>query len=74
MGGTVVADLHEDFVLPQPDLLLDDELVIEGGEWSVWVSVTGSPSLAWRPLSLLALCHTGARRSNAKGSQQGVLL
>jgi len=33
MGGTVVADLHEDFVIPQPDLLLDDKLVIEGGEW-----------------------------------------
>jgi leucyl aminopeptidase (aminopeptidase T) len=33
MGGTVVADLHEDFVIPQPDLLLDDRLVIEGGEW-----------------------------------------
>jgi leucyl aminopeptidase (aminopeptidase T) len=35
MGGTVVADLHEDFVLPKPDLLLDDRLVIEGGEWKV---------------------------------------
>lgn len=33
MGGKVVADLHEDFVIPQPDLLLDDRLVIEGGEW-----------------------------------------
>jgi leucyl aminopeptidase (aminopeptidase T) len=35
MGGTVAADLHEDFVMPQPDLLLDDRLVIEGGEWRV---------------------------------------
>jgi hypothetical protein len=35
MGGTVVADLHEDFVIPQPDLLLDDRVVIEGGEWRV---------------------------------------
>ncbi len=33
MGGAVVADLHEDFVIPQPDLLLDGKLVIEGGEW-----------------------------------------
>ncbi len=35
MGGTVVADLHEDFVIPQPDLLLDDRLVIDGGEWRI---------------------------------------
>ena len=35
MGGTVVSDLHEDFVIPEPDLLLDDELVIEGGEWRI---------------------------------------
>ena len=35
MGGTVVADLHEDFVIPEPDLLLDGRLVIEGGEWRI---------------------------------------
>jgi leucyl aminopeptidase (aminopeptidase T) len=35
MGGTVVADLHEDFVIPEPDLLLDGRLVIEGGVWRV---------------------------------------
>ncbi len=35
MGGKVVADLHEDFVIPEPDLLLDGELVIEGGEWRI---------------------------------------
>ncbi len=35
MGGTVVADLHEDFVIPQPDLLLDGRLVIQGGEWRI---------------------------------------
>ncbi len=35
MGGRVVADLHEDFVIPQPDLLLDGRLVIEGGEWRI---------------------------------------
>jgi len=35
MGGAVVADLREDFVLPKPDLLLDDTLVNEGGEWKV---------------------------------------
>jgi len=33
MGGTVTADLHEDFVIAEPDLLLDEKLVIEGGEW-----------------------------------------
>jgi leucyl aminopeptidase (aminopeptidase T) len=33
VGGKVMADLHEDFVIPQPDLLLDGKLVIEGGEW-----------------------------------------
>jgi len=35
MGGTVVADLHEDFVISQPDLLLDDRLIIEKGAWRV---------------------------------------
>jgi leucyl aminopeptidase (aminopeptidase T) len=33
MGGQVVADLHEDFVIPEPDLLLDDRLIIARGEW-----------------------------------------
>ncbi|MDH4208642.1 MAG: aminopeptidase, partial [Anaerolineae bacterium] len=33
MGGRVVADLHEDFVIPEPDLLLDDRVIIERGEW-----------------------------------------
>lgn len=32
MGGTVSSDLHEDFVLPQPDLYLDDEMVMRGGQ------------------------------------------
>ncbi len=31
-GGTVSADLHEDFVLPHPDLLLDGEAVMRGGQ------------------------------------------
>jgi len=35
MGGTVTADLHQDFVIPEPDLFLDDKLVIEGGEWKM---------------------------------------
>lgn len=33
MGGQISCDLHEDFVLPQPDLVLDDKLVIEAGRW-----------------------------------------
>ena len=33
MGGHISCDLHEDFVLPQPDLILDDKLVIEAGRW-----------------------------------------
>ncbi len=33
MGGRISCDLHEDFVLPQPDLVLDDELVIKAGQW-----------------------------------------
>jgi len=33
MGGQVSCDLHEDFVLPQPDLILDDKLVIKAGQW-----------------------------------------
>jgi leucyl aminopeptidase (aminopeptidase T) len=35
MGGTVEADLHEDFVLPAADLLLDGKAVISGGVWQV---------------------------------------
>ncbi len=35
MGGKVTADLHQDFVIPEPDLFLDDKLVIEGGEWRI---------------------------------------
>lgn len=31
MGGTISADLHEDFVLPHPDLYLDGEIVMRGG-------------------------------------------
>jgi leucyl aminopeptidase (aminopeptidase T) len=33
MGGTVEADLHEDFVQTQPDLILDGDTVIEKGAW-----------------------------------------
>jgi len=35
MGGQVEADLHEDFVQPQPDLFLDGKPVIVGGEWRI---------------------------------------
>jgi leucyl aminopeptidase (aminopeptidase T) len=35
MGGQVAADSHEDFVQPQPDLLLDGKPVIVGGEWRI---------------------------------------
>lgn len=35
MGGQVESDLHEDFVQPQPDLILDGKPVIVGGEWKV---------------------------------------
>jgi leucyl aminopeptidase (aminopeptidase T) len=35
MGGTVEADLHQDFVLWEPNLYLDDELVIKNGQWLV---------------------------------------
>jgi leucyl aminopeptidase (aminopeptidase T) len=35
MGGTVEADLHDDFVQPQPDLYLDGEPVILNGEWRI---------------------------------------
>lgn len=34
MGGTVVADYHQDFVLPRPDLWFDGEMVIAGGRWT----------------------------------------
>jgi leucyl aminopeptidase (aminopeptidase T) len=33
MGGQISCDLHEDFVLTQPDLILDGVLVIETGRW-----------------------------------------
>jgi leucyl aminopeptidase (aminopeptidase T) len=35
MGGSVHADLHQDFVLWDPNLYLDDELVIKKREWLV---------------------------------------
>ncbi len=35
IGGVVSADLHEDFVLWEPDLSLDGQPVIRGGEWLV---------------------------------------
>ena len=35
IGGQVKADLHQDFVLWEPSLSLDGQLVIRGGEWLV---------------------------------------
>jgi leucyl aminopeptidase (aminopeptidase T) len=35
MGGRVESDLHQDFVLPEPDLLLDGSQVIVAGEWRI---------------------------------------
>lgn len=35
MGGQVEADLHDDFVQPQADLILDGRAVILNGEWQV---------------------------------------
>ena len=33
LGGKVSADLHQDFVIPRPTLLLDGKVVIKDGEW-----------------------------------------
>jgi leucyl aminopeptidase (aminopeptidase T) len=33
MGGTVEADLHEDFTQPGVDLILDGQPLIKGGQW-----------------------------------------
>jgi leucyl aminopeptidase (aminopeptidase T) len=35
MGGRVEADLHEDFVQPEADLILDGQPVIVGGVWQI---------------------------------------
>ena len=35
MGGSVEADLHEDFVQPSPTLILDGEVVIQDGRWLI---------------------------------------
>jgi leucyl aminopeptidase (aminopeptidase T) len=35
MGGQVEADLHDDFVQPNPDLILDGKTVIAAGEWMI---------------------------------------
>jgi leucyl aminopeptidase (aminopeptidase T) len=35
MGGRVGADLHEDFVQPEPDLILDGRTIIAGGAWMI---------------------------------------
>lgn len=32
MGGKVVADLHEDFIMPRPTLILDGKVVMKNGE------------------------------------------
>jgi len=32
LGGTVAADLHEDFIIPHPDLILDGKTVMKNGE------------------------------------------
>ena len=33
MGGEVVADYHQDFVVPKPDLYLDGKKVMDQGKW-----------------------------------------
>lgn len=33
MGGMVVADYHQDFVLPEPDVWFDGQPIITGGRW-----------------------------------------
>jgi leucyl aminopeptidase (aminopeptidase T) len=33
MGGQVESDSHQDFVQPEPDLVVDGELVISAGRW-----------------------------------------
>jgi hypothetical protein len=33
MGGKVVADYHQDFVVPKPHLFLDGEKVMDKGKW-----------------------------------------
>jgi leucyl aminopeptidase (aminopeptidase T) len=33
MGGKVVADYHQDFVVPKPDLFLDGEKMMDKGRW-----------------------------------------
>jgi aminopeptidase len=33
MGGKVVADYHQDFVVPRPDLFLDGKKVMDQGKW-----------------------------------------
>ena len=35
IGGVVEADLHQDFILWKPDLLLDGRVIIKGGKWLV---------------------------------------
>lgn len=35
MGGNVQADIHQDFVLHRPTLMLDGKAVIHGGEWLI---------------------------------------
>jgi len=35
MGGTVVADLHEDFIIPHPDLILDGKTIMKNGKFLI---------------------------------------
>jgi leucyl aminopeptidase (aminopeptidase T) len=41
MGGVVMADYHQDFVFPRPDVWFDNEPVIAGGRWVAPVLAAG---------------------------------
>ncbi len=41
MGGVVVADYHQDFVFPRPDVWFDDQPVIAGGRWVAPILAAG---------------------------------
>ena len=64
MGGQVEADLHEDLVQPQPDLILDGRPVIVGGEWSFWQNQRSGGSPIMNTLGLWTVDQTGGNATS----------
>ena len=48
MGGKVTADLHQDFVLPKPDLYIDGKLIMKNGKFMYEKDRAKHPTMGFR--------------------------